>query len=45
MKNWVAVWRAAFDGGWDLADTMTNIRVPLLALHGADDEYGLPVQL
>ncbi len=45
MGNWVKAWRAALDDGWNLADTMTNIRVPLLAVHGADDEYGLPAQL
>lgn len=45
MGNWSATWRAAFDKGWDLAETMTRIKCPLLAMHGADDEYGLPAQL
>lgn len=45
MAEWVRVWRASFDAGWDLTERLRAIRGPLLALHGENDDYGLPGQL
>jgi len=45
MGEWVRVWRASFDSGWDLTVRLGEIRGPLLALHGENDDYGLPGQL
>jgi len=45
MAEWVRVWRASFDAGWNLTGRLGAIREPLLALHGAADDYGLPGQL
>lgn len=45
MAEWVRVWRASFDAGWDLTERLGEIRGPLLALHGVTDDYGLAGQL
>ncbi len=45
MAEWVRVWRASFDAGWDLTGRLGDIRGPLLALHGEADDYGLAGQL
>jgi len=45
MAEWVRVWRASFDAGWDLTGRLGAIRGPLLALQGETDDYGLPGQL
>ncbi|MEE8334615.1 MAG: alpha/beta hydrolase [Alphaproteobacteria bacterium] len=45
MAEWVRVWRASFDAGWDLTERLGEIQGPLLALHGAADDYGLAGQL
>lgn len=45
LRCWVDTWRTAFDAGWNIEEALTAIATPLLAIHGADDIYGLPGQL
>jgi pimeloyl-ACP methyl ester carboxylesterase len=45
MSEWVRVWQESFAAGWTLRDVLQRIRCPLLALHGAEDDYGEVGQL
>ncbi|WP_218822833.1 alpha/beta fold hydrolase [Tistlia consotensis] len=45
FRGWAETWqRPAFDG-WTMLDRLPSIRCPVLALQGADDQYGTPAQL
>jgi len=45
LSAWVETWLRAFDAGWDISGAVAAIEQPLLAIHGADDPYGLPGQI
>ena len=45
MRAWVEALSDPAYRGWDLRKAISGIRAPLLALQGADDNYGLPSQL
>lgn len=40
LDAWLQTWLSPAFAGWSLDDVLPHVRCPLLALHGADDEYG-----
>ena len=44
--GWADVWRDPDFGGWDIRDDyLPQVRCPVLAIQGYDDEYGSMAQL
>lgn len=43
--GWNDVWLSSAFRGWDIRDLVARIAVPVLAIQGADDEYGTFAQL
>ena len=42
---WSATWLDIFAADWDIVPALSEIAGPLLALHGANDAYGVAEQL
>ena len=42
LEAWLGTWLSPAFSGWSLVDVLPRVRCPVLALHGADDEYGSP---
>jgi pimeloyl-ACP methyl ester carboxylesterase len=42
LESWLETWLAPAFAGWTLDDDLRQVRCPILALHGKDDEYGSP---
>jgi pimeloyl-ACP methyl ester carboxylesterase len=42
LGAWLQTWLSPAFAGWSLAEVLPSVRCPVLALHGADDEYGSP---
>ena len=42
LDAWLGTWLDPDYASWALADTLPRVRCPVLAIHGADDEYGSP---
>ncbi|HEV6967310.1 alpha/beta fold hydrolase [Roseateles sp.] len=40
LEAWLGTWLSPAFAGWSLAEALPRVRCPVLALHGADDEYG-----
>jgi len=40
LDAWVQTWLSAEFAGWNLDTTLPRLTVPLLAIHGENDEYG-----
>jgi pimeloyl-ACP methyl ester carboxylesterase len=40
LDAWLGTWLDPAYGAWTLADVLPHVRCPVLAIHGADDEYG-----
>lgn len=45
IRSWGTTWQRAFDARWDISPGLRAVRGPLLAIHGAEDDYGLPAQI
>jgi len=45
FRGWSALWLAPARRAWSITDRLARITCPVLAIQGADDEYGLPAQL
>ena len=45
FRGWSGVWLAPARRAWSITDRLARITCPVLAIQGADDEYGLPAQL
>lgn len=43
--GWNITWLLPHFADWNIEDLVPNIKVPLLVIQGADDEYGTPKQL
>lgn len=41
---WANTWRAPFFLNWDIRKEIATLKLPVLALQGADDQYGTPLQ-
>ena len=42
LNAWVSTWLSADFTHWQIQDTLSSVRCPVLCLHGEDDEYGAP---
>lgn len=40
LASWVDTWLSPAFADWSLADVLPRVRCPVLALHGAEDEFG-----
>jgi len=40
LDAWLETWLSAGFADWSLTDVLPAVKCPLLAIHGADDEYG-----
>ena len=45
FANWAELWVTDEFRAWSMTDRLADIRVPVLALQGAEDEYGTPRQV
>lgn len=45
LRCWSEVWQKTLYDSWDICEEIRGIHVPLLAIQGSDDAYGLPGQL
>jgi pimeloyl-ACP methyl ester carboxylesterase len=45
FAGWSGTWLAPARRAWSITDRLGRIRCPVLAIQGADDEYGLPARL
>ncbi len=45
FRGWNDAWLDPGFRGWTITDALDYIRVPVLAIQGADDEYGTPAQI
>ena len=45
FANWAELWPTPGFRSFDMRDALPSIRCPVLALQGAEDEYGTPAQL
>jgi pimeloyl-ACP methyl ester carboxylesterase len=45
FRGWSRHWLAPARRAWSITDRLSRIGCPVLAIQGADDEYGLPAQL
>ena len=45
FRNWADVWLDPFFAAFDMTDRLAGVRAPVLAIQGAEDEYGTPAQL
>ena len=45
FRGWSDAWLDPAFRDWNVTDTLDYIRVPVLGIQGADDEYGTPAQL
>ncbi len=45
FRGWCDAWLDPGFRAWDITAALDHIRVPVLAIQGADDEYGTPAQL
>jgi len=45
LDQWTGVWLAPAFRAWSITETIANVRCPLLAVQGSDDEYGTMAQL
>ena len=45
FRAWARLWLDPAKGAWSIIDRLPHITCPVLAIQGADDEYGLPAQL
>jgi pimeloyl-ACP methyl ester carboxylesterase len=44
LNAWLRTWLAPSFAGWNLDPLLEQLRCPLLAMHGSDDEYGSRAQ-
>jgi len=42
LEAWLGTWLSAEFAGWSLEGVLPQVSCPVLAIHGADDEYGSP---
>jgi pimeloyl-ACP methyl ester carboxylesterase len=42
LEAWLGTWLSPEFADWSLADVLPRVSCPVLAIHGADDEYGSP---
>lgn len=42
LEAWLGTWLSPAFAGWSLAGVLPGVVCPVLAIHGADDEYGSP---
>jgi len=42
LDAWINSWLSPAFAAWSLDNVLPEVRCPLLAIHGADDEYGTP---
>ena len=42
LDAWLGTWLDPAYAGWTLADVLPRVQCPVLAIHGAQDEYGSP---
>lgn len=42
LKAWLGTWLSPAFADWSLAQALPQVVCPVLAMHGADDEYGSP---
>lgn len=40
LEAWLGTWLSAEFAGWSLEDVLPRVSCPVLAIHGAEDEYG-----
>jgi pimeloyl-ACP methyl ester carboxylesterase len=45
FRGWFGLWLDPARRAWSIVDRLPRIICPVLAIQGADDEYGLPAQL
>ena len=45
LKCWTEVWQKTLYDYWDISDEISLIEIPVLAMQGAEDTYGLSSQL
>ncbi|MGH6895043.1 MAG: alpha/beta fold hydrolase [Geminicoccaceae bacterium] len=45
FRGWSGLWLDRARRDWSIIDRLSRITCPVLAIQGADDEYGLPAQL
>lgn len=45
FANWAELWPTPEFRSFDMCDVLPSIRCPVLAIQGAEDEYGTPAQL
>jgi pimeloyl-ACP methyl ester carboxylesterase len=45
FRGWSGLWLDPARRAWSIIDRLPRITCPVLAIQGADDEYGLPAQL
>lgn len=45
FRGWSGLWLDPLRHDWSIVDRLPRITCPVLAIQGADDEYGLPAQL
>jgi len=45
FRGWSELWLDPARRAWSIVDRLPRITCPVLAIQGADDEYGLPAQL
>ena len=45
FRGWSGLWLDPGRRAWSIVDRLPRITCPVLAIQGADDEYGLPAQL
>jgi pimeloyl-ACP methyl ester carboxylesterase len=45
FRGWSGLWLDPARRDWSIVDRLPRITCPVLAIQGADDEYGLPAQL
>ena len=45
VRNYLPAHQYAVNGGWNIADCVDYIRVPMLVVQGADDQYGTVAQV
>lgn len=45
FHGWADTWRSPQFQSWDIRQTLHDIKAPVLAIQGSEDEYGTPQQL